>query len=122
MPFCDSKSQRRSPATLAPACKCRCDLLPPETKIALVWKITTAITRPAPFPPFDREALRAGLGSAVLSLSKQAGEHDRLRASLEPAYQMLRNGEMRVIAGEGLYICDQNPQAAAEILKSYFKE
>jgi len=37
-------------------------LKPPETKIALPWKITTAITRPAPFPPFDR--LRAGLGRA----------------------------------------------------------
>jgi hypothetical protein len=24
--------------------------MPPETKVALIWKITTAITRPAPFP------------------------------------------------------------------------
>jgi len=51
-----------------------------------------------------------------------AGENDTLCASLEPAYKLLRNGEMRVIAGEGPYICDQNPQAVSEILRSYFKE
>jgi len=50
-----------------------------------------------------------------------AGENDTLRQSLEPAYQLLRNGEMRVIAGEGPYICDQNPQAVADILKNFLK-
>jgi len=45
-----------------------------------------------------------------------------LKASLEPAYQLLRNGKMRVMTGEGPYICDQNPQAVTEILKSFFKE
>ena len=49
-----------------------------------------------------------------------AGEHDTLRASLEPAYQLLRNGTMRIITGEGPYICDQNPQAVADILKEFF--
>lgn len=48
-----------------------------------------------------------------------AGEHDTLKASLEPAYQVLRNGRMRVMAGEGPYICDQNPQAVADVLKEF---
>ena len=50
-----------------------------------------------------------------------AGENDTLRASLEPAHKLLRNGEMRVIVGEGAYICDTNPQAVAEILKSFLR-
>ena len=48
-----------------------------------------------------------------------AGEHDTLKASLEPAYHVLRNGRMRVMAGEGPYICDQNPQAVADVLKEF---
>jgi hypothetical protein len=38
-------------------------------KQALTWKIYKIINRLAPFPPFDK--LRAGLGSAALSLSKR---------------------------------------------------
>jgi pimeloyl-ACP methyl ester carboxylesterase len=48
-----------------------------------------------------------------------AGEHDTLRASLEPAFNLLRNGQMRVISGEGPYICDQNPQAVADVIKEF---
>ena len=62
------------------------------------------------------------LAALEIPILVMAGEHDTLRASLEPAFQLLRNGEMRVIAGEGAYICDTNPQAVAEILKSFFKE
>lgn len=62
------------------------------------------------------------LASLVIPILVMAGENDTLRASLEPAFKLLRNGEMRVIAGEGPYVCDTNPQAVTEILKSYFKE
>lgn len=62
------------------------------------------------------------LAALEIPILVMAGEHDTLRASLEPAHKLLRNGEMRVVAGEGAYICDTNPQAVAEILKSFFKE
>lgn len=48
-----------------------------------------------------------------------AGEHDTLRASLEPAFDLLRNGQMWVISGEGPYICDQNPQVVADVIKEF---
>ncbi len=50
-----------------------------------------------------------------------AGEFDTLRASLEPAFQLLRNGKVRVIAGQGPYICDQAPQVVADILREFLK-
>jgi haloalkane dehalogenase len=48
-----------------------------------------------------------------------AGENDTLRASLEPAYSILKNGTMKVIPNQGPYICDQNPQAVADALKEF---
>lgn len=51
-----------------------------------------------------------------------AGENDTLRACLEPAYNLLQNGEMKVIPDAGPYICDQNTEVVAEILKDFFKE
>jgi pimeloyl-ACP methyl ester carboxylesterase len=48
-----------------------------------------------------------------------SGEHDTLRASLEPAYQLLKQGEMKVIPNQGPYICDQNPQAVADVIKEF---
>ncbi len=51
-----------------------------------------------------------------------AGENDTLRPSLEPAYQLIRNGQMRVIAGAGPYLCDTNSQAVADILCWFLKE
>jgi pimeloyl-ACP methyl ester carboxylesterase len=48
-----------------------------------------------------------------------AGEHDTLRASLEPAYSILKNGAMKLIPNEGPYICDQNPQAVTNVLKEF---
>jgi pimeloyl-ACP methyl ester carboxylesterase len=68
------------------------------------------------------QPFKAQLESLEIPILVMSGENDTLRASLEPAYQLLRNGEQRVIAGEGPYICDQNPQAVAEILKSFIKE
>jgi pimeloyl-ACP methyl ester carboxylesterase len=68
------------------------------------------------------QPFQSQLASLEIPILVMAGEHDTLRASLESAYQVLRNGTMRVISGEGPYICDQNPQAVVEILKSFFKE
>jgi pimeloyl-ACP methyl ester carboxylesterase len=48
-----------------------------------------------------------------------AGEHDTLRASLESAYSVLRNGKLKAIPNEGPYICDQNPQAVVDVIKEF---
>lgn len=48
-----------------------------------------------------------------------AGDKDTLRDSLEPAYRVLKNGEMRKLEGN-TYICDQSPDFVAEIIKEYF--
>jgi pimeloyl-ACP methyl ester carboxylesterase len=68
------------------------------------------------------QPFKVQLEALEIPILVMAGEHDTLRASLESAYQVLRNGTMRVISGEGPYICDQNPQTVVEILKSFFKE
>ncbi len=59
------------------------------------------------------------LESLAIPILVMAGENDTLKASLEPAYQLLRNGEMRVMAGEGPYICDQNPQAVVDVIREF---
>jgi hypothetical protein len=51
-----------------------------------------------------------------------AGEHDSLRASLEPAYRVLQQGTIREIQGEDTYVCDTKPQVIANILKEFFSE
>ena len=68
------------------------------------------------------QPFNAQLEALEIPILVMSGENDTLRASLEPAYRLLRNGEMRVIAGAGPYVCDTNPQAVAEILKSFLKE
>lgn len=64
--------------------------------------------------PFGEQL--AGLEMPVLVM---AGEHDTLRASLEPAHALLKNGRMQVLAGQGPYICDQAPQALAVVLRDF---
>jgi len=59
------------------------------------------------------------LESLEIPILVMAGEQDTLKASLEPAYQLLRNGKMRVMTGEGPYICDQNPQAVVDVIKEF---
>jgi len=51
-----------------------------------------------------------------------AGENDTLRASLEPSYKLLQNGEMQVIDGAGPYVCDTHADTVAEILRIFLKE
>jgi len=59
----------------------------------------------------------AALDCPVLVL---AGEHDSLRANLEPAYAALRRGAMRVIAGADTYLCETHAEILAGILREYF--
>jgi pimeloyl-ACP methyl ester carboxylesterase len=58
------------------------------------------------------------LSSLDIPILLISGEHDTLRASLEPAYKLLKNGEMKIIPNQGPYICDQNPQAVADAIES----
>ena len=67
------------------------------------------------------QPFKAQLESLNIPILVMAGENDTLKASLEPAYQLLRNGEMKVIPGEGPYICDQNPQVVADILQEFLR-
>lgn len=59
------------------------------------------------------------LSALEIPILVMSGENDTLRASLEPAYSILKNGTMKVIPNEGPYICDQNPQAVAGIIKAF---
>lgn len=67
---------------------------------------------------FD-QPIQHQLSSLDIPILLISGEHDTLRASLEPAYQLLKHGEMKVIPNEGAYICDQNPQAVADVIKDF---
>lgn len=60
------------------------------------------------------------LSALEIPILVMSGENDTLRASLEPAFSILKNGTMKVIPNQGPYICDQNPQAVADILKEFF--
>jgi len=59
------------------------------------------------------------LSALEIPILVMSGENDTLRASLEPAFSVLKNGTMKVIPNEGPYICDQNPQAVADVLKEF---
>lgn len=53
------------------------------------------------------------LAALEIPVLVMAGEHDSLRASLEPAHALLRYGQMRVIPGGTTYVCDRQPQDVA---------
>ncbi|NJN79852.1 MAG: alpha/beta hydrolase [Anaerolineales bacterium] len=57
------------------------------------------------------------LSSLEIPILLISGEHDTLRASLEPAQALLKHGSMKVIPNQGPYICDQNPQVVADVIK-----
>lgn len=48
-----------------------------------------------------------------------SGEYDTLRDSAEPAYSLLKNGQIRIIPGAGPYLCDQNALEVAQILRTF---
>ncbi len=59
------------------------------------------------------------LSALEIPIQLISGEHDTLRASLEPAYTLLKNGAMKLIPNEGAYICDNNPQAVADVIREF---
>jgi pimeloyl-ACP methyl ester carboxylesterase len=65
------------------------------------------------------QPFKVQLETLEIPILVMAGENDTLRASLESAYQVLRNGQMRVISGEGAYICDKNPQVVADVIREF---
>lgn len=48
-----------------------------------------------------------------------AGDEDTLKNSLEPAFKVLKNGEMRRLIGN-TYICDQSPDVMAGLMTEFF--
>lgn len=50
-----------------------------------------------------------------------AGAHDSLRAGLEPAHALLRQGAMLVIPDAGPYLCDRQPEAVAEAFRRFLR-
>ncbi len=48
-----------------------------------------------------------------------AGEYDTLRASLEPALALLRNGQGRVLPAATTYVCDREPARLAGIIAEF---
>jgi len=50
-----------------------------------------------------------------------AGENDSLRASLEPAARLVKNGRFHIIPNAGTYSCDEQPQAVATLLRDFFR-
>ena len=64
----------------------------------------------------DFETQLADLTCPILVM---AGDEDTLINSLEPAFAVLQNGEMRALKGN-TYICDNAPEVVAEIIEEFF--
>ncbi len=62
------------------------------------------------------------LAALPMPVLVMAGENDTLRACLEPAYALLKQGAMKVIPHQGPYLCDQNPQAVADVIRNFLQE
>lgn len=65
------------------------------------------------------QPFKVQLEALEIPILVMSGENDTLRASLEPTYSILKNGAMKVLPNQGPYICDQNPQAVADVLKEF---
>ncbi len=63
----------------------------------------------------DFETQLAKLNCPVLVM---AGDQDTLKESLEPAFRVLKTGEIRKLEGN-TYICDQSPDVVAGIIREY---
>lgn len=48
-----------------------------------------------------------------------AGDKDTLKDCLEPAFKVLKNGEMRRLIGN-TFICDQSPEVLAKLMEEFF--
>jgi pimeloyl-ACP methyl ester carboxylesterase len=49
------------------------------------------------------------------------GAHDTIRASAEPAYRALRDGQLTVFPRGTTYICDREPELVADALRTFFQ-
>lgn len=58
----------------------------------------------------------AALRQPILLL---AGDHDTLRASLEPAAALVPHAEVHVLPGATSYVCDRQPEALAAVIKAF---
>ncbi|NWG33286.1 MAG: alpha/beta hydrolase [Chloroflexi bacterium] len=67
------------------------------------------------------QPFQSQLEALEIPILVMAGEHDTLRASLEPTYSILKNGMMKVIPNQGPYLCDQNPQTVADVIKEFIR-
>lgn len=60
------------------------------------------------------------LASLECPILVTAGDNDTLKNSLEPAFKVLKNGEMRRLVGN-TYICDQSPEVMAGLMEEFFR-
>ena len=58
----------------------------------------------------------ATIGCPILLM---AGEHDSLRASLEPAVALVQTGRSILIPDAGTYICDRQPEKVAQLIREF---
>jgi pimeloyl-ACP methyl ester carboxylesterase len=65
------------------------------------------------------QPFKVQLEALEIPILVMTSENDTLLASLEPAYSILKNGKMKVIPGEGPYICDQNPRVVADVIEEF---
>lgn len=59
------------------------------------------------------------LASLECPILVTAGDKDTLVNSLESAFKVLRNGEMRRLIGN-TFICDQSPEVMAKLMEEFF--
>jgi haloalkane dehalogenase len=64
----------------------------------------------------DFETQLACLACPILVM---AGDDDTLKNSLQPAFNVLKKGEIKRVIGN-TYICDQSPEIVAEIIEEFF--
>ena len=64
----------------------------------------------------DFETQLAALTCPILVM---AGDADTLKNSLDAAFEVLKNGEIRALKGN-TYICDNAPEVVAEVMAEYF--
>jgi len=70
---------------------------------------------------FDQD-FAGQLAALTCPVLLMAGEQDSLFASLEPAAKLVRNGRSHTIPNAGTYICDEQPQIIANLLRDFLQE
>jgi len=70
---------------------------------------------------FDQD-FAGQLAALTCPVLLMAGEQDSLFASLEPAAKLVRNGRSHTIPNAGTYICDEQPQIIANLLRYFLQE